>query len=57
MLWTGDIAPYARARDRRVTVTLADAGVRALPQGGAHVVDVRSTARLRSAACSTIGAE
>jgi deoxyribodipyrimidine photo-lyase len=40
VLWTSDVAPYARARDRRVTAALADAGVRARPQGGAYVVDV-----------------
>jgi deoxyribodipyrimidine photo-lyase len=40
VLWTSDVAPYARARDRRVTLALADAGVRAKPRGGAYVVDV-----------------
>ncbi len=40
VLWTSDVAPYARARDRRVTAALSDAGVRARPQGGAYVVDV-----------------
>ena len=38
--WTSDVAPYARARDHRVTSALGDAGVRARPQGGAYVVDV-----------------
>jgi len=38
--WTSDVAPYARARDRRVAIALGDAGVRACPQGGAYVVDV-----------------
>ena len=40
VLWTSDVAPYARARDRRVTAALDDAGVRARPQGGSYVVDV-----------------
>lgn len=40
VLWTSDVAPYARARDRAVTIALGDAGVRARPQGGAYVVDV-----------------
>jgi len=40
VLWTSDVAPYARARDRRVTAALSDAGVRARPCGGAYVVDV-----------------
>ena len=40
VLWTSDVAPYARARDRRVTQALGAAGVRARPQGGAYVVDV-----------------
>jgi deoxyribodipyrimidine photo-lyase len=40
VFWTSDVAPYARARDRRVTGALADAGVRALPRGGGYVVDV-----------------
>ncbi|MDX6677977.1 MAG: deoxyribodipyrimidine photo-lyase, partial [Solirubrobacteraceae bacterium] len=40
VLWTSDVAPYARARDTRVTDALAEAGVRARPQGGAYVVDV-----------------
>jgi deoxyribodipyrimidine photo-lyase len=40
VLWTSDVAPYARARDMRVTRALRDAGVLARPQGGAYVVDV-----------------
>jgi deoxyribodipyrimidine photo-lyase len=40
VLWTSDVAPYARARDRRVTAALAGADVRARPQGGAYVLDV-----------------
>jgi deoxyribodipyrimidine photo-lyase len=40
VLWTSDVAPYARARDARVTCALRDAGVRAGPQGGSYVVDV-----------------
>jgi deoxyribodipyrimidine photo-lyase len=40
VLWTSDVAPYARARDRRVTEALRAAGVQARPQGGAYVVDV-----------------
>ncbi len=40
VLWTSDVAPYARARDRRVTIALSDAGVRAQPQGGTYVVDI-----------------
>ncbi len=39
-LWTSDVAPYARARDGRVTEALRAAGVRALPQTGGYVVDV-----------------
>ena len=40
VLWTSDVAPYARARDARVTEALRDAGLRARPQGGSYVVDV-----------------
>jgi deoxyribodipyrimidine photo-lyase len=40
VLWTSDVSPFARARDRGVTEALRAAGVRALPQGGAYVVDV-----------------
>jgi deoxyribodipyrimidine photo-lyase len=40
VLWTSDVSPYARARDRRVTEALRSAGVRALPHTGTYVVDV-----------------
>ncbi|MBA3748173.1 MAG: deoxyribodipyrimidine photo-lyase, partial [Solirubrobacterales bacterium] len=40
VLWTSDVAPYARARDTRVTEALREAGVRACPQGGSYVVDI-----------------
>jgi deoxyribodipyrimidine photo-lyase len=40
VLWTSDVAPYARARDTRVTGALREAGIVARPQGGAYVVDV-----------------
>jgi deoxyribodipyrimidine photo-lyase len=40
VLWTSDVAPYARFRDRRVTIALSDAGVRAQPQGGTYVIDI-----------------
>ncbi|HEX8159657.1 MAG TPA: deoxyribodipyrimidine photo-lyase [Solirubrobacteraceae bacterium] len=40
VLWTSDVAPYARSRDIRVTEALQAAGVRGLPQGGGYVVDV-----------------
>ena len=40
VLWTSDVAPYARARDTRVTEALRDADVQARPQGGTYVVDV-----------------
>jgi deoxyribodipyrimidine photo-lyase len=40
VLWTSDVAPYARARDTRVTSALREAGIEARPQGGAYVVDV-----------------
>jgi len=40
VLWTSDVAPYARARDTRVTRALREAGVQARPQGGSYVVDV-----------------
>jgi deoxyribodipyrimidine photo-lyase len=40
VLWTSDVAPYARARDGRVTAALREAGVQARPQGGSYVVDV-----------------
>jgi deoxyribodipyrimidine photo-lyase len=40
VFWTSDVSPYARARDRRVTTALGEAGVRAAPQGGNYIVDV-----------------
>ncbi len=40
VLWTSDVAPYARARDTRVTEALRCAGVAARPIGGTYVVDV-----------------
>src|SRR4051794_4415948 len=36
-LWTSDVAPYARARDRRVTDALRRAGGAARPPRGPHV--------------------
>jgi deoxyribodipyrimidine photo-lyase len=38
--WTSDVAPYARARDSRVTDALRAAGVAARPSGGGYCVDV-----------------
>jgi deoxyribodipyrimidine photo-lyase len=40
VLWTSDVAPYARRRDARVTTALGDAGVEARPQTGGYLVDV-----------------
>ncbi|MCW2983103.1 MAG: deoxyribodipyrimidine photo-lyase, partial [Conexibacter sp.] len=40
VLWTSDVAPYARRRDARVTGALRDAGVEARPQTGGYLVDV-----------------
>jgi deoxyribodipyrimidine photo-lyase len=40
VLWTSDVAPYARRRDARVTEALHDAGVEARPCGGGYLVDV-----------------
>ena len=40
VLWTSDVSPYARGRDRRVTEALKEAGVRAEPHGGNYIVDV-----------------
>jgi deoxyribodipyrimidine photo-lyase len=40
VLWTSDVSPYARSRDRRVTEALREAGVLARPHGGNYVVDV-----------------
>jgi deoxyribodipyrimidine photo-lyase len=39
VLWTSDVAPYARRRDRRVTEALREAGVDAKPHGGGYLVD------------------
>jgi deoxyribodipyrimidine photo-lyase len=40
VLWTSDVSPYARGRDRRVSEALRSAGVRAEPHGGNYVIDV-----------------
>jgi deoxyribodipyrimidine photo-lyase len=40
VLWTSDVSPYARARDRRVTAALRANGVQARPHTGTYVVDV-----------------
>jgi deoxyribodipyrimidine photo-lyase len=40
VLWTSDVAPFARARDRRVTEALGTAGVAARPHPGSYLVDV-----------------
>jgi len=40
VLWTSDVAAYARARDSRVTSALREAGIEPRPQGGTYVVDV-----------------
>ena len=40
VLWTSDVAPFARARDARVTEALRGAGVAARPHGGSYLVDV-----------------
>jgi deoxyribodipyrimidine photo-lyase len=40
VLWTSDVAPYARSRDVAVAHALRAAGVRPRPQGGGYVVDV-----------------
>src|SRR3954452_12649355 len=42
VLWTSDVATYARARDRRVTQALREAGFEPRPHGGTYVVDVSS---------------
>jgi deoxyribodipyrimidine photo-lyase len=39
VLWTSDVAPYARRRDREVTAALQGAGVEAEPHGGGYLVD------------------
>jgi deoxyribodipyrimidine photo-lyase len=40
VLWTSDVAPYARRRDARVTEALRAGDVEARPQGGGYLVDV-----------------
>jgi deoxyribodipyrimidine photo-lyase len=40
VLWTSDVSPYARARDRRVTAALGSAGIEARPCTGGYCVDV-----------------
>ena len=40
VFWTSDVAPYARARDARVTAALRAAGVAPRPTTGAYCVDV-----------------
>src|SRR5919202_134361 len=40
VLWTSDVAPYARARDARVTEALRAAGVQARPSTGGYCIDV-----------------
>lgn len=39
VLWTSDVAPYARRRDGRVTEALRAADVAAEPHGGGYLVD------------------
>jgi len=53
VLWTSDVAPYARARDTRVTSALRDAGIQARPQGGSYVVDI-SKPRTKAGAPFTV---
>src|SRR5215211_1255298 len=40
VLWTSDVSPYARARDRHVTAALQSAGTEARPCTGGYCVDV-----------------
>jgi deoxyribodipyrimidine photo-lyase len=40
VLWTSDVAPFARARDARVTEALRAAGVEPRPHPGSYLVDV-----------------
>jgi deoxyribodipyrimidine photo-lyase len=40
VLWTSDVAPYARRRDRVVGEALRESGLRAEPHGGNYVVDI-----------------
>jgi deoxyribodipyrimidine photo-lyase len=39
VVWTSDVAPYARSRDRRVAEALERAGTVAEPHGGGYLVD------------------
>jgi deoxyribodipyrimidine photo-lyase len=39
VLWSSDVAPYARRRDRRVTAALDEVGIAAEPHGGGYLVD------------------
>jgi len=39
VLWTSDVAPYARRRDSTVTEALRDADIDARPHGGGYLVD------------------
>jgi deoxyribodipyrimidine photo-lyase len=45
VLWTSDVAPYARARDARVSAALREGGVQARPHGGAYTADVSTLRR------------
>ncbi len=45
VLWTSDVSPYARRRDRGVTEALRAGGIAAGPQGGNYVVDISKTGR------------
>jgi deoxyribodipyrimidine photo-lyase len=40
VLWTSDVAPYARARDADVSAALRDNDVEPRPHGGSYVVDI-----------------
>src|SRR5215211_3392964 len=40
VLWTSDVAPYARARDARVTAALRARAVQARPCTGGYCIDV-----------------
>jgi len=39
VLWTSDVSPFARRRDRAVAEALAERRVASVPQGGAYVTD------------------
>ena len=39
VLWTSDVGPYARRRDRAVTAALRERGIRPRPQPGTYVAD------------------